>query len=259
MSTLYMGADRETIAKNVLFSGDPWRIEVIKDYLQDVKKVAFRREFNTYTGFYKGIPITVTSTGIGAPSAAIAMEEMYSCGMEVAVRMGTVMGLKENLLGKYIIPVAALRREGTSHTYADPSYPAVADIELLQAMNQAVTRAGKEFTNGLNCTLDGFYSQMKESPFSKKRQKDIQQTFLELKKLGVDGIDMESSCMLTVGRLMGVKTCILTLVTVLENLKDSLQSEERQRAEESLCHIALEGILCFQNTKINTFFSGGNI
>ena len=96
MKTLYMGASPETVAEYVIFSGDPWRVEVIKQYLDDPQKVAFLREFNTYTGTYKGIRVTVTSTGIGAPSAAIAMEEMYEAGMKVAVRMGTVMALQRH-------------------------------------------------------------------------------------------------------------------------------------------------------------------
>ena len=87
MSTLYMNANEKDIAEMVIFSGDPWRVNVLKNYLDDVKHIDFKREFNTYTGTYKGLPITVTSTGIGAPSAAIAVEEMYECGMKVAVRM----------------------------------------------------------------------------------------------------------------------------------------------------------------------------
>lgn len=126
MSTLYMGADQETIAKYVLFSGDPWRVDLVKQYLDKPKKVAFLREFNTYTGTYKGVDVTVTSTGIGAPSAAIAMEEMYESGMEVAVRMGTVMSMQDDMLGHFLIPAAAMRREGTSQAYVDLSYPAVA-------------------------------------------------------------------------------------------------------------------------------------
>ena len=120
MSTLYMGASEETVAKYVLFSGDPWRVEVVKKYLDNPKKVAFMREFNTYTGTYKGVEITVTSTGIGAPSAAIAMEEMYESGMQVAVRMGTVMSMQDDMLGHFMIPIAAMRREGTSQTGSDP-------------------------------------------------------------------------------------------------------------------------------------------
>lgn len=242
MSTLYMGADKETVARYVLFSGDPWRVEVVKKYLDDPKKVAFMREFNTYTGKYKGIDVTVTSTGIGAPSAAIAMEEMYEAGMEVAVRMGTAMSMQDDTLGDFLIPVAAMRREGTSGTYVDLSYPAVADIDLVNAMNETVKGMGKKYINGLNCTMDGFYSRMHDSRFSQETGRDMSETFTEMKKLGVAGIDMESSCMLTLGRLMGVKTCILTMVTVLENLKEVLRGQERIDAEDLLCRAALEGI-----------------
>ena len=154
MKTLYMGASPETVGSYVIFSGDPWRVEVVKQYLDNPQKVAFQREFNTYTGTYKGVRITVTSTGIGAPSAAIAMEEMYEAGMKVAVRMGTAMALRDDMLGKFIIPIAAMRRESTSNTYVEPSYPAVADLELVNVMNETVTQMGAEYENGINCTMD---------------------------------------------------------------------------------------------------------
>lgn len=242
MGTLYMGADKETVADYVIFSGDPWRVEVIKQYLDDPQKVAFLREFNTYTGTYKGVRVTVTSTGIGAPSAAIAMEEMYESGMKVAVRMGTVMALQDDMLGKFIIPIAAMRREKTSSTYVEESYPAVADIELVNTMNATVLQMGSEYINGINCTMDGFYSQMHDSRFSLEFGRDMSGIFEELKKLHVTGIDMESACMLTVGRLMGVKTCVVTMTTVLENLKEVLKGQERKDAEDLLCRTALEGI-----------------
>ena len=248
MSTLYLGADRSNISKYVLFSGDPWRVEVLKQYLENPQKVAFKREFNTYTGTYKGVEITVTSAGIGAPSAAIAMEEMYECGMEVAVRMGTVMALEDDMLGKFIIPIAAMRREGTSGSYVDMTYPAVADIDLVNCMNQTVVDMGAEYRNGLNCTMDGFYSKMHDSRFSLEWGRDMTQTFEELKKLKVIGIDMESACMLTVGRLMGVKTSIVTMTTVLENLKETLQGQARTDAEDLLCRVALEGIYRFSRS-----------
>lgn len=249
MSTLYMKANETQIAPNVLFSGDPWRVEIVMKYLENPVKVGFYREFNTYTGQYKGIPVTVTSTGIGAPSAAIAMEEMYACGMKLAVRMGTVMSLNDDMLGHFMIPVGALRREGTSQGYVDLSYPAIADIELVTAMNETVEKIGKKYLNGLNCTMDGFYSHMHESKFSKEGHRDILNTFSEMKNIGVTGIDMESSCILTLGRLMGVQTCILTVATVLENLKDSLQGKERSDAEELLCQVALDGIVHFYERK----------
>lgn len=245
MGTLYLGVAKESIAKYVLFSGDPWRVEILKDYLTDPVHVAFKREYNTYTGMYKGVKITVSSTGIGSPGAAIAMEEMYEAGMEVAVRVGTAMALQDDMLGKFIIPVAAMREESTSHTYVEGSYPAVADIELLKCMNDSVVKMGADYRNGINCTLDGFYSQMHDSKFSLECGRDMSETFTRLKKLSILGIDMESSCMLTVGRLMGVRTCVVTMTTVLENLKEALKGQERKKAEELLCATALEGIAEF--------------
>ena len=248
MPTLYMGASTETIAPYVIFSGDPWRVEVLKKYLDDPKHVAFMREFNTYTGTYQGVPVTVSSTGMGAPTAAIALEEMYEAGMRVAVRMGTSLSLQDDMLGHFLIPMAAMRREQTSATYVEQSYPAVADIDLVNTMNAVVTRHGKRYLNGIFCTMDGFYTQMHDSKFSLEFGRNMQDTFDELRKLKVTGIDMETSCILTVARLMGVKACALTLCTVLENLKDTMKGQERTDGEDLLCRVALEGIVDYHNT-----------
>ena len=241
MTTLYLRAG-EDIAKYVILSGDPWRVDTLAGFLDDHRRIAFAREYNTYTGSYKGVPVTISSTGIGAPSAAIAMEELYECGMEVAVRMGTVMALQDEMLGKYIIPIGSMRAEHTSDNYAPLGYPAVADVDLVQAMNRAVTAHGGEYVNGINATLDGFYTHFKMSRLAHERGIDLEARFDELRALKIAGIDMESSCMLTLGRLMGVRTCSLTLATVLTGLKAKLEGESRARAERDLCEIALEGI-----------------
>lgn len=247
--SLYTRAEPKDISNYVIFSGDPFRVEVLKDILETPRHVAFAREFNTYTGQYKGIPITVTSTGIGAPSAAIAMEEMYQNGMRVAIRMGTVMGLKDDMLGKFFIPLAAMREEATSKTYVPLSYPAVADFDLVSAMNQSVMANGGEYINGISCTMDGFYSQMKENNLSRKLHIDPAQTFERLKMYDVMGIDMETSVLFTLGRLLGVKTCSVTLTTVLENLKEELSPEERSKAEAKLCQVVLDGIVALEERK----------
>ncbi len=253
MSSLYMKLTPDNVADYVIFSGDPFRVDVLKDLLDEPKRVAFSREFNTYTGSYQGIPITVTSTGIGSPSAAIAMEEMAANGMKVAIRMGTVMGLRDDMLGKYSIPLGAMRDEATTKTYVRRSYPAVADFELVSAMNEAVVANGEEFINAITCTKDGFYSQMKENDLSRKLELDVAHTFDDLKKLDVVGIDMESSVILTLGRLMGIKACVVTLTTVLENLKATIEGEERTQAEAKLCKIVLDGISIMERRKNNGY------
>ena len=244
MTTLYLKAD-DSIAPYVILSGDPWRVETLAGLLDEPRHVAFAREYNTYTGSYRGVPVTISSTGIGGPSAAIAMEELYECGMRVAVRMGTVMALRDDLLGKFVIPVASIRQEGTTDAYVPSGYPAVADFELLRHMNDAVTAAGSEYVNGLNCTLDGFYTHMLHSRLSRVRGLDIEGGFDELRALGVQGLDMESATVLTLARLMGIRGVVVTLATVLEGLKGALEGETRKAAEALLCQVALDGIYRF--------------
>ncbi len=243
MSTLYMHATKEKVAPRVIFSGDPWRVDKLKNYLENPEHVGFHREYNTYTGTYKGVPVTVTSTGIGSPSAAIAMEEMYETGMKVALRMGTVMSLRDDLLGQFIVPSASMRRDGTSRTYAPLEFPAAADVGLVETINETVSAHGKLVSNGLNCTMDGFYSQMKASKLAMERGTDLEKSFDELEALGIEGVDMESAAMMVAGRLMGVRTAVLTLVTVLRNLKGTMKDDDREEAEDLLCRIALESMV----------------
>ncbi|UYP01247.1 nucleoside phosphorylase [Oceanotoga sp. DSM 15011] len=241
--TLYLQVSPEEISKYVVLCGDPGRVEKIVTKLNNCKKIASNREYLTYTGFYKGIKITATSTGIGAPSAAIAIEEMYNCGMEVAVRVGTIMGLKDDLLGKLLIPSAVMKEDGTSPTYAPKTYPSCASYELVEIMNESSKEYGLEYNNGIICSMDGFYSQMKESKLSNKMKNNVNKTFENLKKYNISGIDMESSVILTLTNLMGIKGCIVTMTTVLENLNDFLKGEERTKAEDDLINVVLNGIV----------------
>lgn len=249
MNTLYMKLNEQCISENVILSGDPWRVEILKKYLEAPQKVGFFREFNTYTGTYKGVPITITSTGIGAPSAAIAMEELYQSGMKVAVRMGTIMTLNGDMLSDFIIPTASIRKEKTSATYVEEAYPAVADFNLVMALNHAVKEAKAIYHNGIICSMDGFYSMMHESKLGKAMQLDYRKNFTQLKKQHVLGVDMESSCILTLGQLMHIQAGIVTLATVSENLQQQMAADERLAAEDLLCRVTLEGIYSYERSK----------
>ncbi len=231
------------VAKYVLLSGDPWRVDVLAKNLENPRHIAFAREFNTYTGTYKGIEITVSSTGMGAPTAAVALEELYECGMEVAVRMGTNMVMDRNNFGKYMIPIGAMREEGTSPHYAPVSYPAIADPELVRYLTEGVRENGGEAVNGLVCTMDSFYTDFRESKFSLECGVDIEGKLERLKKLGIDSIDMESSAIFTIARLMGVKAALIGLATVSPNLKEFMYGEEKKKNEAILCKVALDGLV----------------
>jgi len=109
-------------------------------------------------------------------------------------------------------------------------------------MNQSVLKNGRRYVNGITASMDGFYSRMRESKLSQKMQTDIDATFVRLKKYNILAVDMESSCMLVLSNLMGIRSCIVTITTVLENLKKTLAGEDRKRAEQDLCQIVLDGL-----------------
>ena len=241
--TLYGMCAKGDIAKYVLLSGDPWRVDVLAKNLENPRHIAFSREYNTYTGTYKGVEVTVSSTGIGAPSAAIAMEELYECGMEVAVRMGTFMVLNDEDFGKYCVPIGAMRDEGTSTQYAPVSYPAIADADLVKYLSQGVKDNGFEVVNGIVATKDGFYTNCRESKFSLERGIDMFSRIDELRQYGIAAIDMETSALFTIGRLMGIKVASIALATVKENLKEFMYGDIKKANEAVLCKVALDGLI----------------
>lgn len=147
-----------SIAPYVFLPGDPGRIKKIIKYWERSKKVAENREFLTYTGEYKGIPISCTSTGIGCPSAAIACEELANCGAKVFIRIGTCGGLRSDIKnGDLIIPYAATRSEGTTKEYIDQDFPAIADFEVVKTLETAAKNLKVKYFIGVNRTHDAFY------------------------------------------------------------------------------------------------------
>ena len=122
----------------VILPGDPFRVPKIAEYIDDAKQVAHNREFNVYTGTLDGEKVSVCSTGIGGPSAAIAVEELVKCGAHTFIRIGTCGGMNEKVsAGDLIIATAAVRGEGTSYEYMPSTYPAAADFTAVSALVEA--------------------------------------------------------------------------------------------------------------------------
>lgn len=151
---------KRDVSDIVLLPGDPARAELIgKKYLKG-KLVAKNREFITYTGYYKERKISVTSTGIGCPSTAIATEELINIGAKVLIRVGTCGGaLKRNIpLGSVIIPTASIREEGTTKEYLPPEFPAVADFSVVNNLINAAQKLNYKYFVGIDRTHDAFYA-----------------------------------------------------------------------------------------------------
>ena len=123
------------VGRYVIMPGDPKRCVKIAQYLDNPVLIADNREFITYTGTLDGVKVSVTSTGIGGPSASIAMEELYRCGADTFVRIGTCGGMQTDVKsGDIVIATGAIRMEGTSKEYAPIEFPAVADLDVTNAL-----------------------------------------------------------------------------------------------------------------------------
>lgn len=131
------------VGRYVILPGDPKRCEKIARHFDNPVFVSDNREFTTYTGTLDGVKVSVTSTGIGGPSAAIAMEELKRCGADTFIRVGTCGGMALDVKGgDIVVATGAIRAEGTSREYAPIEFPAVADFDVVTALTQAAKNLG---------------------------------------------------------------------------------------------------------------------
>ncbi len=180
------------VAKYVLIPGDPRRVEVIASFLDESRKGADYRGFVTYTGSKNGVGISVCSTGIGCPSAAIAVEELSKIGAEIFIRVGTTGALQENVhTGDLVVASAAVRADGTSKTYAPLEYPAIADFEVTAALLRAAKNSKRKTHFGVVLSTDAFYGN--------------QMVLRRWSKFGVLAVEMESSVIFTIAALKKLK------------------------------------------------------
>lgn len=192
------------VGKYVILPGDPKRCAKIAAHLENAKFVADNREFVTYTGYLDGEKVSVTSTGIGGPSAAIAMEELVQCGAHTFIRVGTCGGMDLKVKGgDLVIATGAIRMEGTSKEYAPIEYPAVADFEVVSALCRAVKNLGYPSHTGVVQSKDSFFGQ--HDPSSKPVGYELQQKWDAWLRLGCKVSEMESAALFVVGASLGVR------------------------------------------------------
>jgi uridine phosphorylase len=149
------------VGEYVLLPGDPGRAEVIARHFDDAQHIATNREYVTYTGYLDGVKVSVTSTGIGCPSSAIAMEELVRVGAKTFIRVGTSGSIQPGTKsGELAIVSGAIRDEGTSLHYMPADFPAVAHYEVVQALRKAATDKGLAHRVGISQSKDSFYGEV---------------------------------------------------------------------------------------------------
>ncbi|PKO06789.1 MAG: uridine phosphorylase [Chloroflexi bacterium HGW-Chloroflexi-3] len=149
------------VGKYVLLPGDPGRCESIANYFDNPKFVSFNREHKVYTGYISGEMVSVVSTGMGCPSTAIAIEELVKIGCHTFIRVGTSGAMQPHMeVGDIAIINAAIRDEGTSRQYLPIEYPAIADLDVINALVQASEKLDYTHYIGVSHTKDSFYSEV---------------------------------------------------------------------------------------------------
>ena len=148
------------IGRYCILPGDPGRVPAIAALFDDAKQIAYNREFNVWTGTLLGEKVTACSTGIGGPSASIAMEELHKCGADTFIRTGTCGGIALDVQsGDVVVATGAIRYEHTSREYAPIEFPAVADFQVTNALVEATKKLGFPLHTGIVQCKDSFYGQ----------------------------------------------------------------------------------------------------
>ena len=202
---------RGEIGRYVILPGDPKRCALIARYFDDPVLVADSREYVTYTGSVDGVKVSVTSTGIGGPSAAIALEELTNCGADTFIRVGTCGGMQEEILsGDLVIASGAIRMDGASREYAPIEYPAVSDYGILTALDEAARNLHMRSHVGVVHCKDAFYGQ--HNPELLPQSGVLLQKWDAYLKMGCLASEMESATLFIVGNYRKVRTGTVLLV-----------------------------------------------
>lgn len=199
------------VGRYVLLPGDPARTDLIAKLFDNAKLIANHREYRTWTGTLLGEKVSVTSTGIGGPSTAIAVEELIAIGADTFIRVGTSGGMQpEQIPGELAITLAAIRDEGTTMHYMPPEFPAVADFDVTQALRQAAIKLDVPFRVGISQSKDSFYGQ--HEPERMPVSDRLIQRWKAWKMGGAICSEMEAATLFVLGNIYRVRTGGIMLV-----------------------------------------------
>ena len=237
----HIGTKKGEVGRYVILPGDPGRCEKIAAHLGNARKVAENREYVTYTGELGGVAVSVTSTGIGGPSTAIAVEELIHCGADTFIRVGTSGGMQTEVEGGHcVIATGAIRAEGTTREYAPYAFPAVADFYVTDALRKGAERLRIPHHLGVVQCKDNFYGQ--HDPASMPVGGMLKEEWEAWCRLGAKCSEMESASLFIVAAARRVRAGAVFLVIANQTRREQ-GFEDRQVYDTELpIRIAVEGI-----------------
>lgn len=220
----HIGVAPGEVSSIALLPGDPFRVPMVAEFLTDVREVAHQREHRTVVGGYRGTLITATSTGMGCPSTAIAVEELARVGVTSFIRVGSSAGLQDGIEpGDLLVSEGSLRNDGTTAAYVHPGYPAVPDpaiaLELRRIADQSAVDQDFRVFSGINASDDAFYAETPE-------------WIGRLQKMGVLNVEMESAALYVVARLRGLRAGMICACSSNLVSGASLYSGENNRLKD---------------------------
>ncbi len=232
--------DGATVA---LLPGDPGRVEGIARTapLTDARELAHKREYRTWIARAAGQPVIVTSTGIGGPSASIAIDELAQLGVRTFLRVGTTGAIQPHVdIGDVIVTTGAVRLDGASTHYAPIEYPAVAHHEVVAALVAAAAERGVPARVGITCTTDTFYpGQERYDSFSGYVPRRFQGITEEWRRLHVLNYEMEAATLLTMASAMGVRAGCVAGVVVNRTRSEHVSADDLHRGEANAVRVAV--------------------
>ena len=222
------------VGEYCILPGDPGRCEAIARHFENAVHVQTNREYATYTGTLMGERVSVVSTGIGGPSAAIAMEELANIGVHTFVRVGTCGGIDLSVQsGDVVVATGAVRMEGTSREYAPIEWPAVPDFTVTTALVEACKNLGYPWHAGVVQCKDSFYGQ--HSPARMPVSYELEQKWEAWKRLGVLASEMESAALFAVAAARRVRVgSVFHVIWNQEREKAGLDQKESHNTEAAI-------------------------
>lgn len=251
---------RGDLAKCLLVPGDPDRIVKIAKFWDESREVGCHREFRSFTGKYKGVPISAMSSGIGPAAMAILVNEAAGVGVETFVRVGSTGAIHEDIeCGDLVVSVGAVRLDGTSGHYIGVEYPAVANYEVLLALIEAAESLGVRYHVGITATSSDFYAGQARPSFKGFKQSETDNLIKTLQKANVLNFEMECATLFVLCSLFGLRAgavCAVYANRITDEFKPGAGEENCIRVANEAVKILNDWDQTKQRKKKKWFYPG---